>query len=136
MKECYDLRSDRKHLMKIQSTCEAKIKQLKFALKGGVPLPLPQREPPKKVKPTPFQEHKMKAREASKMRRPDFRIRTLIGEIEKNRYEIQEENARVRQIHDKVSRMLSEDYHTPSTNFMSLSTLPQHLQGESSNVKD
>jgi hypothetical protein len=44
--------------------------------------------------------------EAKKVRRPDFRIRTLIGEMERNRFEMQEERAKFQQLQEKMNKII------------------------------
>lgn len=63
--------------------------------------------------------------EARKVRRPDFRIRTLIGEMERNRFEMQEERTKFQQLQEKMNKIIQDEHNTPSTAFMSMTSLPK-----------
>ena len=101
IKECYELRQDKEQLTKNISDLEAEIKRLKYALKGGV---IPdQRIRASIIKDTPFQEYMKKKlvppQEIYQPRnKPDFRIRSLIFELEKNRTEYAKQNRKFNEI--------------------------------------
>lgn len=101
IKECYDLREEKVNLNKKISELEADIKRIKYSIKGGV-------VPEKKIrvsvaKETPFQEYIKKKiippQEIYQIKsKPDFRIRSLIFELEKNRTEYAKQNRKFQEI--------------------------------------
>lgn len=101
IKECYDLRHEKEQLNKKISDLEADIKRIKYSLKGGV---VPDQIVKKSiVKDTPFQEYMKKKivppQEIYQPKnKPDFRIRSLIFELEKNRLEYAKQNRKFNEI--------------------------------------
>ncbi|OMJ77301.1 hypothetical protein SteCoe_23125 [Stentor coeruleus] len=99
--ECYDLRQEKDFLNKKISDLEAEIKRINYSHKGGI---VPDSKPRSTViKDTPFQEY-MKKKYVTPQElyrpknKPDFRIRSLINELEKNRNEYAKQNRKFNEI--------------------------------------
>ena len=101
IKECYDLRQEKEKLSKEISDLEANIKRIRYAQKGGI---VPEQKPKLTVvKDTPFQEYMKKKLVPPQeiyqpKNKPDFRIRSLIFELEKNRTEYAKQNRKFTEI--------------------------------------
>ena len=101
IKECYDLRVEKDVLNKKISDLRAEIKRIKYSIKGGV---VPEQKPKISViKDTPFQEYMKKKLVPPQeiyqpKNKPDFRIRSLIVELEKNRTEYAKQNKKIHEI--------------------------------------
>jgi WD40 repeat protein len=119
IKECNDLRNDKQMLMKTISALKT---DLKKANSLGVVKETKLQRKPSAVKETPFVSLKKNSTVPNlsqvvsplelykppkqDARKPDFRIRSMINEMDRNRKEIVDQNANFNKLREQVSKML------------------------------
>lgn len=119
IKECNDLRNDKQLLLKNISSLKADLKKANSTVAVREVRPQkkqsPNKETPyvalKKNSTTPNLSQVVSPLELYKQprqesRKPDFRIRTLINELDRNRKEIVDQNANFNKLREQVSKML------------------------------